>query len=103
MIHRKSPIEHTVKSHTRRTESGARIKITKYVRGDGEAPKETQRLSGKRLGNKTQGSSPYKVKIEYSNGSTERKEVNTENYTGALRMGIGLARNNVIRAITLQR
>lgn len=80
---RKSPIEHKVGSHQRRTPNGDIITVEKYTRGSGKPPRKPSTVN-KPIG--TQGSD-YAVTFYFSSGR-ETHKVDGDTLTGALREAI---------------
>jgi hypothetical protein len=99
---RKSPIEHTVHKHTRRTGTV----VDDYIRGNGEpeVTVPTHKLSGKVIGKSedTKGHGGFEVFIRYADDTTKRAIFKEKTYLSALPVGIGYA-DGQIRRITLRK
>lgn len=95
---RKTPIEHTVHTHTRKT--GRRV--DKYQRGEGEPEPivETPSIFSKKKDHKSHGG--FGVRIGYADGTSESNVVSSADYRTALPKAVSIAEKQV-RSVTLRK
>jgi hypothetical protein len=94
---RKTPIEHTVHTHTRKT--GRRV--DKYQRGEDVEPiLETPNIFSKKNDPKSHGG--FDIRLKYADGSSKSGVVSSADYRTALPKAIKLAEKQV-RSVTLRK
>ena len=98
MKKRKTPIEHTVHTHTRKT--GRRV--NKYLRGNGEPEPivETPSIFSKKKDHKSHGG--FDVRWKYADGTSASNVVSSADYRTALPKAISIAEKQ-IRSVTLRK
>jgi len=101
---RKSPYEHKVRSHKRRTPNGEVVEVNTYKRGSGNRPEQKESKVVKRNSSNTETSSEYSVSILYKDSTQENFSISSPRHTEAVktalqtRKSISFPKKVVVRA-----